>query len=224
MDINKNEVLRYLGHKNQDIDDELNGLIELCIKEVQELTRPLYTYKIFDIEVIAENEIKVHGTNLLLKGKDIYNHLKDAKRCAIMAATLGISMDNKIRITGKMDMTKSFILDATATDMIEKVCDKAEAEIIEQAKSEGFKTNFRFSPGYGDLGMDIQGEIISILNANKILGLTTTTSSILIPRKSVTAIVGFLEPDAEVSKKRNCGICNLRKTCNFRREGGSCGS
>ena len=224
MDINKNEVLRYLGHKNQEIDDELNGLIELCIKEVQELTRPLYTYKIFDIEVIAENEIKVHGTNLLLKGKDIYNHLKDAKRCAIMAATLGISMDNKIRITGKMDMTKSFILDATATDMIEKVCDKAEAEIIEQAKSEGFKTNFRFSPGYGDLGMDIQGEIISILNANKILGLTTTTSSILIPRKSVTAIVGFLEPDAEVSKKRNCGICNLRKTCNFRREGGSCGS
>ena len=224
MNINKSEVLRYLGHKNQDIDEELDQLIDLCIKEVEDTSRPAYTYKVFDVEVTKENEIAVVGTNLILKGKDIYNHLKDAKRCAIMAATLGIVIDNTIRITGKRDVTKSFILDSCATEMIEKVCDKVEAEIIEQAKSEGFKTNFRYSPGYGDLPIDIQGEVVSILNANKTIGLTTTTSSILIPRKSVTAIVGFLEPDVKVSKKKNCGTCNLRKTCNFRREGGGCGN
>ena len=216
--------MRYLGHKNQDIDEELDGLIDSCIKEVEETSKPLYTYKVFDTDSTTENEIKVLGTNLVLKGKDIYKHLKDAKKCAIMAATLGIVIDNKIRVTGKRDMTRSIILDSCATEMIEKVCDKVEAEIIELAKAENFKTNFRYSPGYGDLGMDIQGEIISILNANKILGLTTTTSSILIPRKSVTAIVGFLEPDAKVNKRKNCGTCNLRKTCNFRREGGGCGN
>lgn len=224
MNINKNEVLRYLGHKDQDIDEELDRLIDICIKEVEDTSKPAYTYKVFDVEVNKENEIAVVGTNLVLKGKDIYNHLKDAKRCAIMAATLGIVIDNKIRITGKRDMTRSIILDSCATEMIEKVCDKVEAEIIEQAKSENFKTNFRYSPGYGDLPIDIQGEIVSILNANKAIGLTTTTSSILIPRKSVTAIVGFLDQDVKVNKKRNCGTCNLRKTCNFRREGGGCGN
>lgn len=222
LQIDKKEVLRYLGHKNQDIDEELDNLIELSIKEIREMSKPLYTYKVFDVETTDDEEISVLETNLVLKGKDIYKHLKDAKRCAIMAATLGVVIDNKIRITSKIDMTKSFILDACATEMIEKVCDKAEGEIIEQAKSEGFKTNFRYSPGYGDLPIDIQGEVISILNANKTIGLTTTPTSILIPRKSVTAIVGFLEPDAKVGKKKNCGTCNLRKTCNFRREGGSC--
>lgn len=223
LNIDKREVLRYLGHKNQDIDNELDNLIDKCIEEVKNESRPLYIYKVFDVEKSQEG-IRVVGTNLILKGNDIYSHLKDAKKCAIMAATLGVSIDNRIRITGKLDMTKSFILDATATDMIEKVCDKAESEIINLANSEGFKTNFRYSPGYGDLPIDIQGEIINILNANKSIGLTTTPSSILIPRKSVTAILGFLEPDASVSKKRSCATCNLRKTCNFRRDGGSCGN
>lgn len=223
LNIDKNEVLRYLGHKNQDIDDELNDLIDLCIKEIKETAKPLYTYKIFDVEKI-EDGISVIGTNLLLRGNDIFNHLKDAKQCVIMAATLGISVDNKIRITERINMTKSVILDSCATELIEKVCDKAEGEIIDLAKSKGFKTNFRYGPGYGDLPIDIQGDVISILNANKSIGLTTTNSSILIPRKSVTAIIGFLDEDAEVSKKRNCATCNLRETCNFRREGGSCGS
>lgn len=224
LNIDKNEVLRYLGHKNQDIDEELDKLIDKCIIELEQVARPLYTYRVFDIEVTDDLAIKVVGTNLVLRGKDIFSHLKNAKKCAILAATLGVAVDNKIRITGKTDMTKSFILDACATDRIEKVCDKAEAEIIAQASEENYKTNFRYSPGYGDLPIDIQGEIISILNANKTIGLTTTATSILIPRKSVTAIVGFLEKDVEVAKKRNCGNCNLRKTCNFRREGGSCGS
>lgn len=223
MNIDKNEVLRYLGHKNQDIDEELNSLIDKCIIEIVENSKPLYIYKIFDIEVKADS-IEVLGTNLSLKGKDIYNHLKDAKKIAIMAATLGVNADNKIRITGKINMTKSFILDACATDFIEKVCDRVEGEIIEKAKEENYKTNFRYSPGYGDLPIDIQGEIIAVLNANKSIGLTTTESSIMIPRKSVTAIVGFLEQDAKLSKKRSCESCNLSKTCNFRREGGSCGS
>lgn len=223
LNIDKSEVLRYLGHKNQDIDNELDNLIDKCIEEIKKESRPLYIYKVFDVEKSKEG-IKVIGTNLILKGNDIYNHLKKAKKCAIMAATLGVSIDNKIRITGKLDMTKSFILDATATDMIEKVCDKAEEEIIDIAKNEGFKTNFRYSPGYGDLPIDIQAEIISILNANKSIGLTTTPSSILIPRKSVTAIVGFLEPDTIVNKRRSCTTCNLRKTCNFRKDGGSCGN
>lgn len=223
MKIDKDEVLRYLGHKNQDIDDELNNLIDLCILEIKETSKPLYTYKVFDIEKVKDG-ISVLGTNLILKGKDIFNHLKDARKCVIMAATLGINVDNKIRITERTNMTKSVILDSCATEFIEKTCDKAEEEIIDLARSKNFKINFRYGPGYGDLPIEIQGEIIGILNANKSIGLTSTASSILIPRKSVTAIIGFLDEDAKINKKKNCNTCNLRETCNFRREGGVCGS
>lgn len=221
MKIDKNEVLRYLGYRNQDIDDELNNLIDLCITEIRETSKPLYTYKIFDLEKTEEG-ISVLGTKLILKGKDIYNHLKDARKCAIMAATLGIGVDNKIRITERTNMTKSVILDSCATEFIEKICDKAEEEISNLAKIKNFNTNFRYGPGYGDLPIEIQGDVISVLNANKSIGLTTTTSSVLIPRKSVTAIIGFLDEDAKISKIKNCNICKLRETCNFRRKGGVC--
>lgn len=224
VNIDKNEVLRYLGYRDQKIEKNLDDLIDRCMVEIVETAKPLHVYEVFSIES-SEEGIKVLGTNLILKGKAIYNHLKDARKCAIMASTLGIDVDNKIRILGKTDMTKSFILDACATDMIEKVCDSAEDEIKEKAKSEGLKTNFRFSPGYGDLPINIQGEIISILNANRLIGLTTTESSIMIPRKSVTAIIGFLDVDIEVNKKiRTCDSCNLNSTCKFKKDGGSCGN
>lgn len=224
MNIDKNEVLRYLGHKNQEIDKSLNKLIDICILETKEIAKPLYTYKIFDIEVTPDESIKILGTKLVLKGKDVYNHLKNAKKCAIMAATLGVNMDSKIRVVGKTDMTKSIILDSCGTEAIEKLCDEVEAEIVELAKAEGFKTNFRYSPGYGDLALDIQPDIINILNANKAIGLTNTESFILLPRKSVTAIIGFLDENSEIIEKRSCEICSAYKTCIYRREGVSCGN
>ena len=224
MNINKKEVLRYLGYKNQEIQDDLNTLIDNCIEEAKKISKPLYTYKIFDVEVMPDKNIKILGTNLVLKGRDIYNHLKDAKKCAIMAATLGVSMDNTIRVLGKTNMTKSLILDSCSTEAIEKVCDKAEEEIKAIAKDEGYITNFRYSPGYGDLAIDIQPDIISILNANKSIGLTTTESCILLPRKSVTAIIGFLDKGSQIVNKRGCENCSSYHNCNFRRDGVSCGN
>lgn len=224
MNIDKKEVLRYLGHRNQDIDKELDNLIDICIEEIKKESKPLYVYKIFDTEVTNDKNIKILGTNLVLKGKDIYNHLKDAKKCAIMAATLGVNIDNIIRILGKREMTRSIILDSSATDAIEKVCDEAEEEIKQIAKNEGYITNFRYSPGYGDLSIEIQPEIINVLNANKTIGLTTTESFILIPRKSVTAIIGFLDKDTKIIKKRGCEGCSIYHTCNYRKEGVTCGN
>ena len=45
---------------------------------------------------------------------------------------------------------------------------------------------------------------------------------LLIPAKSVTAIAGV--SDAPIpQKKRGCAVCNLRETCQYRRNGEHCG-
>lgn len=221
MDINRSEVLRYLGYRNQKIEVEIDNLIDSCINEIKEVSNPFCTYKIFNIDTL-ENEVRVCGTNLILKGKDISNHLRHSKKCAILASTLGVSVDNRIRILGKTDITRAVILDSCATDAIESTCNMVESEIKEIARKEGFDINFRYSPGYGDLSIDVQPDILNILNTEKKIGLTCTESFILLPRKSVTAIIGFVE-DGRKESKKGCKTCSAYDSCLYRRDGVSCG-
>ena len=49
----------------------------------------------------------------------------------------------------------------------------------------------RFSPGYGDLSLDLQTDLIRITEAQKHIGITLSENLIMIPTKSVTAIIGI---------------------------------
>ena len=70
--------------------------------------------------------------------------------------------------------------------MIESLCDEGEARILM-----GRASRPRFSPGYGDLPLDAQKMIFSILSPEKHIGLTLNASLMLSPTKSVTAFVGI---------------------------------
>ena len=51
----------------------------------------------------------------------------------------------------------------------------------------------RFSPGYGDLPLDIQRSVFRFLEPEIKIGLTLSESLIMCPSKSVTAFVGILD-------------------------------
>ncbi|MFA9422765.1 MAG: methionine synthase, partial [Sedimentibacter sp.] len=92
-----------------------------------------------------------------------------------------------------------------------------EGEIKDLAAKEGSSITFRYSPGYGDVPISHQGDILAALNAQKLIGLSVSDSSILIPRKSVTAFIGFSNSDR--INKKSCYNCNLFGNCSFSKEG-----
>lgn len=224
--IDKNEVLRYLGHRGQEVDKNTDAMIDSCIGEILRISRCRYVYRIFDTKIELYNDepcIELTDARLRLTGKDIYRHLKDCQKCAVMAVTLGIEADNGIRIAQSTDMLKAVILDSCATELIEKVCDEVEGKIKSEAAVCGFGTNFRFSPGYGDLPITTQRDLLKALDADRKIGLTLTASSIMIPGKSVSAIVGFTKSSSKNNSRSTCDICSMRENCEFRRGGTACG-
>lgn len=222
--IDRQEVLRYLGYHGQKMTEADERRIDDCIAAMERGAKPRFIYRIFDIaQDFAREEIRILETNMIFRGRDIYEHLRSCKKCAVLAATLGIEADNMIRIAQRTDMTRAVILDACAGDMIEKVCDAAEREIEAVAAKEKKGLNFRFSPGYGDFPLETQKEITAALETGKKIGLTLTENSLMIPRKSVTAVVGFT---FQIGKKKNtdrCSTCSMQGQCRFRREGRTCG-
>ena len=62
MEIDKKEVLRYLGYKNQKIDKTITDLIDECTKEIIDISNPRFVYETFDIE---RKDDKKTGNNFI---------------------------------------------------------------------------------------------------------------------------------------------------------------
>ncbi|MFN2341059.1 MAG: Vitamin B12 dependent methionine synthase activation subunit [Halanaerobium sp.] len=242
--IDRNEVLRYLQTSKDLEDDNINRLLAESIAEIKELINFRYLYQKFPI-LETDEGVEIKNTTLTLKGKSIKKHLQHSKEVYLMAATLGAQVDKKISYYEKTSVTKSMIFDACATTAIESGCDQVEAEIKEKVLAAGNEDiTFRYSPGYGDLGIDIQKEFLRILKAPKKIGLTASKYNMLLPTKSVTAIIGVLEEKLSSTENinnekdytgnqenrdlefeaRHCQNCLLYQDCELRRKGIYCGA
>lgn len=222
LEINKEEVLRYLGYKGQDIDGNLTNTIEECREEIKKIITPRVVYSYKNIKS-SDDGVEVITTNLILKGNDIKEHLKNSTECVLMAVTLGNEIERQTRLYEKTNLTKALILDACATTVVEEVCDIVENSVKEKAILSGMNITFRYSPGYGDLPLDVQSSFLRALEAQKKIGLTVSENNLLFPRKSVTAIIGIVNSGIE-KKKKSCKECSNYENCSFKREGETCGA
>lgn len=186
--INKREAFRYMGFKKGEPNERFLLLADRCEKMVLDAAKPKLIFKVFDI-LSREDKIILSNTKLCLPGHNIKNLLKDSNRCCVFAATLGVSVDALIRRLEVEDITLGFIADNLASALIEQVCDKAE-DVIKESLDNATLTP-RFSCGYGDLPLSLQGDFLSALDAQSKIGLTVTDTLIMMPRKSVTAVLGI---------------------------------
>ena len=210
--IDKSEVRRYLGIPKE-TDEVTERLIDECIKELTAAMRPKFVRRTFAIT--KDNScIYLDECNLTLTGDTAGKRLSGCTSCALLGATLGIEADNLIRIAQSSNMAKAVIFDACATDLIEKVCDRAQSELAEEAAKKGLLITERFSPGYGDLSIEFQKDITEFLETKKNIGLSLNDSFMMTPVKSVTAIIG-------IGKEKNkctgpgCMICR-NDNCPYR--------
>lgn len=218
-ELDYDEALRYMGVKKGKADSNTLAMLPQCEQLVIKNSIPRYRYGVFDIEK-TDMGIQVLNTNLLLTGKDIERHLNGCYGIVLMCATLSGNIDNLIRTAQLQDMSKAIVINSLSSVAIEQLCNKAEEEIYSALDSSCYKT-WRYSPGYGDLPIDIQKEILTILDAPRKIGLCTADSMTLTPIKSVTAIIG-LSHTPVAPAKRGCLCCNLRSTCQYRKVGNHC--
>ena len=216
--LNTDEVLRYMGCPPDRADEALRAQVEDCAREVLSSIRPRWSWRVAEISLESDG-VRLQG-GLLLPGADLKAHLSGCNRAAIFCATLGADVDALIRRAERLDMARALTLDCCASAAVEEVCDRIEAEL--QGKFPGCSFPFRYSPGYGDLPLEVQGPLLELLDAPRRAGLYATASHLLTPRKSVTAILGVSDGPIEQTK-RSCLSCPAQGSCQYRKAGGHCG-
>ena len=206
--LNRTEAARYLGGRGVELNPAMQSMLDDCEHELLAAATPKYLYKALDPFE--------HG---LMVGDSIQAHLKGCTYSVISCATIGVSVDRLIREAQVTDMARAVVLDALASVAVEQLCDKVDRLIADENK--GKYLTYRFSPGYGDYPVELQGEFLRLLDAPRKIGLCTNESSLLTPTKSVTSITGL--SDTPIERRRSgCQSCSLRESCKFRKAGDRC--
>ncbi len=181
--VNKGEILRYAGCK--EADENVSKLLEEVLTEAL----PKLTFKL----CFSETKVTINGSvcdfdAFCVTSGDLAKNLAGCERVLIFGATLGVGIDRLITKYIKISPSKALMLQALGAERIEALCD---AYCKQVAKKKGVALRPRFSPGYGDLPLSVQADIINLLEANKKIGLTLNNSLLMSPTKSVTAFVGI---------------------------------
>ncbi len=206
-DIRKSEILRYSGmrvnpgemrgHRDPD-ESEDDGVEDLSndayslLDEVITQAASSFTYRVAAQHIsLSANADDIPVLEFFRESENLKKNLKGCDEAVIFAATVGAGIDHLIRRYERIEPARSLMLQAHGAERVEALCDAFNEEVKQQAAEAGYKTHPRFSPGYGDLPLDVQPMLLKQLNAEKRLGITLGNSYMMSPSKSVTAIIGL---------------------------------
>lgn len=227
--IRRSEVLRYLGHAGQAVGSELAGRIESAVARCEGELSPRWVWAVYPVaagEGRDHRSFEVVGTRLVLAGDSMASYLRGASCVALLACTLGPRSEASLRELGATDPLAQLVYDAACADLVEQGAERAEAEVVAEAGARGLAAGMRYGPGYGDLSLAVQPVLLDVLQAPRRLGLVSTADHLLIPSKSVTAVMGlYPHSDGGAPAGREllgCEACSLRDGCQIKGRGLRC--
>lgn len=121
-----------------------------------------------------------------VKSSLMYNKLKNCDKAFIFAVTLGHGVDRLLKKLSVTSVYEHYVVDALASSYAEKACDVAQ-NIIKGDRA----CHNRFSPGYGDIPLEIQPKVLELLGTGKYINIAIGKNLLMSPTKSITAIMGI---------------------------------
>ena len=179
--VNKSEVMRYLGVK--EADEATLELYNQCVNEIMELAKPRAVYIKTDIKVM---ENAVDFGFMKAESQSLAKNLSDCDQAYVFCATLGIGLDRHFEKLSRISQARAAVFSAVGSSLVESFCD-----YVNEKLSSGYVTRPRFSCGYGDFCLEHQKDILNVLEASKRLGICLTDSCMMVPVKTVTAVIGI---------------------------------
>lgn len=128
---------------------------------------------------------------LIFKSRDLSHRLLGCKEAFILAVSAGVGVERVIRAAGARSALYSLACDAAGSALAEAACDILDDFLALEAERGGNSTVKRYSAGYGDLSLEYQRDIATLLDTPKNIGATLTVGLMMSPSKTVTAIIGI---------------------------------
>lgn len=201
MNLDPREIARYLGIRGKALDPQGAAWADQCQRELAQAVTPRHLGRRLPLTLFQG------------QSRDLDHHLRHCREGILYAVTLGPEADRLLRRWSAQSMAKAAVGQAVCAAWLDDLC-AAYCATLEQDLAPGEYLTPPFSPGYGDWDLAAQQTVLDRLQAPKRLGLSLTGGGMLVPEKSVTALVGISDRPEEACGQK-CMRC--RKTdCPFR--------
>jgi cobalamin-dependent methionine synthase I len=189
-------VLPYLKmSRKAEIPAQLKRELNEVLPLVEEAARPDFSFNIYEAIEVKSNGI-VYDSNRVFISDDLAKTLSGAAAILAVATTMGPGLDELTEHFGDEGrLTAQAIVDAAGSAAVERMTTVLQGQLAEDYWEQGFKLTRRYSPGYGDFGLEYQPEVLKLSGGYEI-GISLTENNMMIPLKSVTALIGLV-PDGK---------------------------
>ena len=208
IEVDKKQIYRYLGYgSDYKPPVRISVLIDEYIEHARHLIDPAHSYVIRNIEQVECPSVFVEGS-VVFKSKVVATLLEKSTKVAVFVATISSRLEEMACQLARDGLVlQSAVLDAIGSSATENVADFVQDRIREMANAQGLCASHRFSPGYCDWAIKQQKTVFQALVSDT-AGVRLTKGYLMIPRKSISGIIGIGPCDpSNVENYNPCQTC-----------------
>lgn len=187
-ELRRREIYRYLRLEGHAPDEAISADVERNLKRLHDMV---------DVRCVASLRPVTRTGDAIVFGDFstesvmLQKNMKTSEYAVMFAMTLGPAVDrliSRLLVTSKAD---AFITDACCTEYLESYANHYCAQVRDEAAEYDLIAHPRFSPGFADFGLEFQWPLIRSLHADKKMHIALTEGNMLVPTKTITALMGL---------------------------------
>lgn len=222
--ITSSMIYEQMGYGSSLPDANVCSEIDALLRQIRKILRPRFAFFIADGTLCEDNmTLKIsrtlEATNVTPHfeacetfnvGRIITRQLRGASQYGVFVCTAGMSYQLlQDRLMQEGDMVRVFVADAVGSVIAECVADRMQESMAKYVADLGYSHTNRFSPGYCGWHVSEQQRLFSLFPQPSPCGVSLTDSSLMLPIKSVSGIIGIGKNVRYLNY--TCGLCNYSK-------------
>ncbi len=188
-------VLRRLGYppKIEELKGQVKRLFEKEMRKAPALLEPKGVYRPLRIDSNKGGVLTFRDSPFTICSSQVAQMLRESDPVVLFMVTIGSALEDEVKKRfDAEEMAEAVILDAIGSETADVVADRMHRVVLKKlAEEQGFSVTPRFSPGYGDWPVTVQGEFLDVCSG-ELIGISVNESSLMLPRKSVSAVLGWV--------------------------------
>ncbi len=207
------------NHRKKRLAPSVESIVNHLLPEVDDLFQPRLHYRIQSIEYVDKKALCLAGDNVQIKSSRICKTLSYCQEAVCFIGTIGGWLEERLaKVMSEGSLTEAYILDVIGSLAAESMVETFHKHLGEKYAAEEKGVTRRFSPGYCDWPLREQKTVFGLF-ADCPTGVTLTESFLMLPRKSISGVIGVarLREDKDVAGYNPCHDCP-RTDCPARRE------
>jgi hypothetical protein len=215
------EVMRRAGVKEGSIlTKKLEALKEKLLDKIadNDLLEPSIAYEIYPIIEINEHQTRLQG-GVVLEGPLIPSVFSKAAELAVVICTVGLKLEQEVSLYfERKERLEGLLLDGIGTSAMDSLAQKVCRFMSRMALKQGRQASSSLSPGMPGFPLSEQWHLFELAPAGEI-GVNLTPSGMMVPRKSLSMVIGIGPEMNTWTQAEVCFRCTLNKTCAYKYKG-----